>query len=75
MLESLFNKVAVLWPATLLKRDSNTGCVPVKFAKILRTPFLKEHTPPVAAFKLHNNEHTEYQKFLFGTASLSSELF
>ena len=40
VLESLFNKVPGLQPASFLKRDSNM-CFPVKFAKVLRTPILK----------------------------------
>ena len=35
--------VGALRPATLLKRDSNTGVFFLKLAKILRTPFFKEH--------------------------------
>ena len=54
-----FNKVAVLRPETLLKRDSGTDVFlrsatllkkrlwhrgfPVNFAKFLRTPFVTEH--------------------------------
>ena len=34
-------KFQVFRPATLLKRDSNTGVFQVKFAKFLRTPILK----------------------------------
>ena len=30
------------WYATLLKRDSGTGCFPVKFTKFLRIPFLQK---------------------------------
>ena len=37
----LFNKVACLKPATLLKRRLWHRCFPVNFAKFLRTPFLK----------------------------------
>ena len=36
-----FNKVAGLRPATLLKKRLWHGCVPVKFVKFLRTPFLQ----------------------------------
>ena len=43
VLKSLFNKVAGLRPATLSKRDSNTVCFPVKFAKSLGTPFFTQH--------------------------------
>ena len=39
----LFNKVAGLRPATLLKRRLWHRCFPVNFAKFLGTPFLKEH--------------------------------
>ena len=43
MLESLFNKVAGLRPATLLKKSFWRWCFPVNFAKFLKTLFLKEH--------------------------------
>ena len=43
MLESLFNKVADLKPATLNKRRLQQRCFFVKFAKFLRTSFLTEH--------------------------------
>ena len=35
----------VSFPATLLKRDSNTGVFPVNFTKFLRTPF---HRTPLS---------------------------
>ena len=38
-----FHKVLGLRPATLLKKRPRRRCFPVKFAKILRTPFLIEH--------------------------------
>ena len=41
--EPLFNKVAGLRPATLLKKRLWHRCFPVNFAKFLRTPFLTEH--------------------------------
>ena len=41
MLESLFNKVADLRPATLLKKRLWHKSFPVNFAKFLRTPFLQ----------------------------------
>ena len=37
----LFNKVAGLRPATLLKKRLWHRCFPVNFAKFLRTPFLQ----------------------------------
>ena len=37
----LFNKVAGLRPATLLKMSLWHRCFPVNFVKFLRTPFLK----------------------------------
>ena len=40
MLEPLFNKVAGLFPATLLKRDSRIG---VNITKFLRTAFSTEY--------------------------------
>ena len=39
----LFNKVAGLRPATLLKKRLWHRCFPLNFAKFLRTPFLTEH--------------------------------
>ena len=43
MPESLFNKVAGLKPATLLKKRLRHSCFPVNFAKFLRKPFAIEH--------------------------------
>ena len=43
MPESLFNKVADLRPATLLKKRLWRTCFPVNFVKFLRTSFLTEH--------------------------------
>ena len=43
MLESLFNKVAGLRSATLLKKRLWHRCFPEDFAKFSRTPFLMEH--------------------------------
>ena len=40
---SLFNKVAGLRPATLLKKSFWHRCFPVNFPKFLRTPFFTEH--------------------------------
>ena len=39
--ESLFNKVAVLRPATLLKKRLWYRCFPVNFVKFLRTRFYR----------------------------------
>ena len=39
--EYLFNKVAGLRPATLLKKRPCHRCFPVYFVKLLRTPFLQ----------------------------------
>ena len=36
-----FNKVAGIWPATLLKKTLWHRCFLVNFAKFLRTPFLQ----------------------------------
>ena len=41
MSESLFNKVASLRPASLLKKKLWLRCFTVNFAKFLRTPFLQ----------------------------------
>ena len=49
MPESLFNKVAGLKAATLLKNGLRHRYFPVNFAKFLRTP-------PVAAFFSSNNK-------------------
>ena len=43
VLESLFNKVAGLRPASLSKKRLWHRCFPVNFLKFLRTHFLKEH--------------------------------
>ena len=43
MPESLFNKVADLRPATLLKKRLWHRCFPVNFANFLRTPLFAEH--------------------------------
>ena len=42
MAESLFNKVAGLRPATLLKKRLRHKCFPVNFTKFLRTTFLQD---------------------------------
>ena len=39
----LFNKVADLRPATLLKKRLWHRCFPVNFAKFLKTPFITKH--------------------------------
>ena len=39
----LFNKVAGLSPATLLKKRRWHRCFPLNFAKLLRTPFFTGH--------------------------------
>ena len=41
--QNLFNKVAGLRPATLLKKRLWHRRFPVNFAEFLRTPFLREH--------------------------------
>ena len=40
---TFFNKVAGLWPATLLRKRLWHRCFPVNFARFLRTPFFLEH--------------------------------
>ena len=40
----LFNKVAALRPATLLKKRHWDRCLPVNFAKFLRTSFLQNNS-------------------------------
>ena len=46
-----FNKVAALRSATLLKKRLWHRCFPVKFANILRTPFVTEHLRPATLSK------------------------
>ena len=46
MLEFLFNKVAGVTAATLLKKGVQQRCFPVNVAKFLRRAFFR--TPPVA---------------------------
>ena len=41
MLESLFNKIAVLQACNFIKQRLQHRCFPVRFANILRTPILK----------------------------------
>ena len=41
VLESLFNRVSGLWPATLLKKRLQHKCFQVNFVKFWRTPFLQ----------------------------------
>ena len=38
-----FNKVAGLWPATILKKRLWYRCFPVNFVNFLRAPFFTEH--------------------------------
>ena len=47
----LFNKVAGVKPATLIKRDSDTGFFSVNFAKFLRTPIFPEHFHATASYR------------------------
>ena len=46
----LFNKVADLRPATLLRKRLWHRCFPVNFAKVSRTPFLIEHLWATASY-------------------------
>ena len=48
-----FNKIAGPRPATLLKKRLWHRCVPVNFAKFLRTPFLTEHLWVIASKTVH----------------------
>ena len=48
---SLFNKVAGLRPATLLKKRLCRTCFPANFVKFLRTPFLTEHLRRLLLFR------------------------
>ena len=49
MLESLFNKVADLRSATLLKKRLWHRCFPVNFVKFLKTPFFTENLRTTAS--------------------------
>ena len=55
----VFNKVAGLKPATLLKKRLWRRCFPVNFMKFLRTPFFTEHP----RWLLLNEGKSEIQKF------------
>ena len=46
-----FNKVAALRPATLFKKRLWHRCFPVKFVKILRTPFITQQLRPASLLK------------------------
>ena len=48
MPECLYNKVAALMPATLLKKGLWHMRFPMNFAKLLRTPILTEHETPAS---------------------------
>ena len=50
VLESLLNTVATLRPATLLKRNSNTGAFFVNIAKFLITAFFIQHLQRLLLF-------------------------
>ena len=52
--ESLFNKVAGLRPATLLKKRLWRKCFSVNFAKFLRTPLLQNMSEWLLLTKLHD---------------------
>ena len=43
VLDSLFNKVAGPQACSFIKKRLQHRCFPVKFAKLLRTPFFTEH--------------------------------
>ena len=53
MLESPFNKVAGLRPATLLKRRLQHRYFPVNFVKFLRTPFSQNTSGRLLLFSVH----------------------
>ena len=50
MLESLFNEVKGLRPATLLKRDSNTGAS-CQYCEIFKNTYFEEHLRMTASGK------------------------
>ena len=76
MLEFLFNKVAALRPATLLKRRLWHRCFPVNFAKFLRTPFLQNtsgqllQTITSIALKLPTGQFINFNGALSGLTQL-----
>ena len=62
-----FNKVAALRPATLIKKRLWHRCFPVKFVKILRTPFVTQHLRPATLLKKrlwHRCFHVNFAKCL-----------
>ena len=74
MLEFLFNKVAGLRPATLLKKRLWHRYVPVNFAKFLRTPFLQNTSGQLLqiitsiALKLQTAQFIKFKGALSGLA-------
>ena len=54
---SFFNKVAGLRLATLLKRRLWQRCVPVNFAKFLRTPFLQDTARRLLLYLIRSDYH------------------
>ena len=65
----LFNKVADLRPATLLKKKLWHRCFPVNFVNFLRIPFLTEHLRwlilCIASMLLNTNLSITLSTFLF----------
>ena len=55
MPECLFNTLAGLRPATLLRRDSGTGLWPYEFCEIFRNTFFTGHFRATASGVLQNS--------------------
>ena len=63
----LFNKVADLKPATLLKKDSNTDFFPVNITKFLRAPILKNICEPLHLMNLSEDSEFIFDKNAYET--------
>ena len=63
--ESLFNKVAGLRPATLLKKRLWHKCFPMNFAKFLRTLLLQNSSGWLLLTKLHDPNRKKNETPLF----------
>ena len=57
VLESIFNKVAGLWACNFIKKKLQHRCFPMKFAKLLRTPILKNICERLLPYFQYNSHH------------------
>ena len=70
---SLFNKVAELRAVSFIKKKFQRNCFPVKFAKILRTPALKNIGERLLLY-LHVIFYTMHEKDLHEKMQLAMRL-